>query len=120
MASGKLCICIVMHVLKETYTYGECFCTFFYRYFTQGFPIVMFTHLIPFAFGVYKASPRQQNLAWLILWTIVVYRFGVTDFWQVVLRGDDKGEMYHSISARPQNCGNPTLQSERAPEKQPI
>lgn len=66
----------------------------FYRYFTQGFPVVMFTHLIPFAFGVYKASPRQQNLAWLILWTIVVYRYGVTNFF-FVLRRDHKGEVYN-------------------------
>ncbi|XP_078377243.1 GPI alpha-1,2-mannosyltransferase 3-like isoform X2 [Oculina patagonica] len=44
-------------------------------YFTQGFPVVMFTHLIPFACGVYKAFPRQQTLAWLTLWTIIVYSF---------------------------------------------
>lgn len=47
----------------------------FHRYFTQGFPAVMFTHLIPFVGGVYKSSQRQQTLTFLILWSIVVYRF---------------------------------------------
>lgn len=67
------------------------------RYFTQGFPVVMFTHLIPFAFGVYKASPRQKNLAWLILWTIIVYRFGVTNIFDIKcqFRRDNKGEVYN-------------------------
>ncbi|PFX22760.1 GPI mannosyltransferase 3 [Stylophora pistillata] len=44
-------------------------------YFTQGFPAVMFTHLIPFFGGVYKASQKQQTLALLILWSIIVYSF---------------------------------------------
>ena len=46
-----------------------------FRYLTQGFPVVMFTHLIPFLGGICKASSRQQTLAWLILWTICIYRF---------------------------------------------
>ena len=94
-ASGKLCVCVVIHVIfKKIYAYCNGLCIFCYRYFTQGFPVVMFTHLIPFAFGVYKASPRQKNLAWLILWTIIVYRFGVTNTFDIK---DNKCTMYHAF-----------------------
>ncbi|XP_068693820.1 GPI mannosyltransferase 3-like isoform X2 [Montipora foliosa] len=44
-------------------------------YFTQGFPVVMLTHLIPFVGGVLKAAPHQRALAWLILWIISIYSF---------------------------------------------
>jgi len=84
-------------ILKKIYAYCNGLCIYCYRYLTQGFPVVMFTHLIPFAFGVYKASPRQKNLAWLILWTIIVYRFGVTNIFdfKCQFRRDNKGEVYN-------------------------
>jgi len=84
-------------ILKKIYAYCNGLCIYCYRYLTQGFPVVMFTHLIPFAFGVYKASPRQKNLAWLILWTIIVYRFGVTNIFdfKCQFRRDSKGEVYN-------------------------
>ncbi|XP_068693822.1 GPI mannosyltransferase 3-like isoform X4 [Montipora foliosa] len=44
-------------------------------YFTQGFPVVMLTHLIPFVGGVLKAAPHQRALAWLILWIISIYSY---------------------------------------------
>ncbi|XP_015763312.1 PREDICTED: GPI mannosyltransferase 3-like isoform X2 [Acropora digitifera] len=44
-------------------------------YFTQGFPVVIFTHLIPFVGGILKASPHQRLLGWLILWVISIYSF---------------------------------------------
>jgi len=31
--------------------------------------------MIPFIGGLFKAVPGQRTLAWLILWTISIYRF---------------------------------------------
>ncbi|KAJ8305556.1 hypothetical protein KUTeg_016101 [Tegillarca granosa] len=42
-------------------------------YITQGFPVIMGTHLFPFVMGVWKA--RNKALVFLIVWMIFIYSF---------------------------------------------
>lgn len=41
-------------------------------YITQGFPVIMGSHLFPFVMGVWKA--RNKALVFLIVWMIFIYR----------------------------------------------
>ncbi|XP_033737188.1 GPI mannosyltransferase 3-like [Pecten maximus] len=42
-------------------------------YITQGYPVIMATHLLPFILGAYKA--KNKVLLFLIIWTIFAYSF---------------------------------------------
>ena len=42
-------------------------------YITQGYPVVMGIHLIPFMFGAWKA--KNKVLLFVILWTVFIYRW---------------------------------------------
>ncbi|XP_021355210.1 GPI mannosyltransferase 3-like [Mizuhopecten yessoensis] len=42
-------------------------------YLTQGYPVIMSTHLLPFIVGAYKA--KNKVLLFLIIWTIFAYSF---------------------------------------------
>ncbi|XP_069127470.1 GPI mannosyltransferase 3-like [Argopecten irradians] len=42
-------------------------------YITQGYPVLMTTHLLPFILGAYKA--KNKVLLFLIIWTIFAYSF---------------------------------------------
>lgn len=41
-------------------------------YLTQGYPVIMATHIYPFLVGAWRAN--NKVLLWLILWTIFLYR----------------------------------------------
>ncbi|XP_060065292.1 GPI mannosyltransferase 3-like [Ylistrum balloti] len=42
-------------------------------YITQGYPVIMATHLLPFILGAYKA--KNKVLLFLVIWTIFAYSF---------------------------------------------
>ncbi|XP_067678293.1 GPI mannosyltransferase 3-like [Haliotis asinina] len=42
-------------------------------YLTQGYPVVMATHIVPFILGAWKA--KNKVLLFVILWTVFIYSF---------------------------------------------
>ena len=57
---------------KET-SFTNCFLLL--RYFTEGFGVIMFTHLLAFFPGVCKSPASHRIAAWLMLWVVFVYSF---------------------------------------------
>lgn len=43
-------------------------------YISQGVPVILATHLLPFLLALYHRPARHRNLLPVILWSLLVYR----------------------------------------------
>lgn len=44
-------------------------------YMSQGVPVILATHLLPFCLALYHQPARHQSLMSVILWSLLVYRW---------------------------------------------
>jgi hypothetical protein len=67
-------------------------------YITQGYPVIMSSHLLPFIMGARKA--KNKVLLFLILWTVFIYRYLLYDLiWFIVFNAT-----FSNISAIAWQC----------------
>jgi hypothetical protein len=52
-------------------------CAVFYRYITQGIPVVLLSHLVPFGIGIYYLEKSRQKWLLLIGIDVAVFRLVV-------------------------------------------
>ena len=68
---------IYVEVIKN-FAFNKISCACAYRYITQGIPVVLLSHLVPFAIGLYYFERSQQKWLLFIGIDVAVFRLVVT------------------------------------------